>query len=94
MGAALQGLDVDGPKGGANAAWIRTRGSFVRPSPEERPETRDATVWGAAKALFFPAPSGAPAPSEGGRTNPSLARDQDQMELTTAHARRGTGARA
>ena len=57
----LQWLDADGLKGGANAVWIR-RGQLAGPSPEERPETRDAARLGAGKALLLLAPFGAPLP--------------------------------
>ncbi len=51
----LQRLDVDGPKGGASAAWIR-RG-YSRWSERRAPETRNATRG---------APEGAPAGNTAG----------------------------
>jgi hypothetical protein len=49
-------LDVDGPKGGASAAWIR-RGYSRRSEPGRAPETRNATRG---------APEGAPAANTAG----------------------------
>ena len=43
-GAALQGLDVDGLKGGANAAWIGARLCSSARARKSGPEPRNATV--------------------------------------------------
>ena len=61
MGRRLRWLDGDGLKGGT---YRLDRGEvrLVRPRPEERPETRDATRWGAGRRFLFSRLSGAPLP--------------------------------